>query len=124
MHRTSLARSIAAAAFATSADFTLVVVLVSGAQVAPALATGLGCAAGAAVNFLLSRVWAFASFGPLPGQVLRYSLVSASAMLLNSGGVGAAVLLPGFDYRIAWWLVRCLVFLLWNYPLHRHYVFR
>jgi hypothetical protein len=31
--------------------------------------------------------------------------------------------LPGLDYRIAWVIVRVAVFLTWNYPLHRDYVF-
>ena len=39
-------------------------------------------------------------------------------------GVGGGVILvPVLDYRIAWALVRGAVFLFWNFPLQRDYVY-
>lgn len=119
----SLLRSQVAAGVATAADFLLVVALVTGAGIFPWFSTMIGCVLGAAVNFSVSRVWAFKNVDPLVPQASRYVFVSLTSALLNGGGVGVLLLLPALDYRIAWVLVRAVVALAWNYPLHRDYVF-
>jgi putative flippase GtrA len=84
----------------------------------------LGCAIGGAVGFAVSRLWVF-SLGdkPLRAQIMRYVMVSGTSLALNAGGVYVLMLLPSPDYRLAWLLVRGAVFLCWNYPLHRDFVF-
>lgn len=115
-------RAIVSAFVATSSDLLLVMALV--ASTAPAwLATGLGCVLGAAINFSLNRVWTFASQGAPVPQAARYTLVSVTSALLNAGGVALLLLVPWPDYRLAWLVVRGIVFLLWNYPLQRDYVY-
>lgn len=118
-----ITRNIIAAAVATGVDFAAVLALVHGAAVDPWLSTGAGCLLGGVVNFSINRVWTFASNGPPIAQAWRYAFVSGSSALLNSGGVAVLLFLPGLDYRIAWAVVRGAVFLAWNYPLHRDYVF-
>lgn len=118
-----LGRNLISAVVATGADFALVFVLVRELQVAPWSSTLLGCVLGGLVNFLINRVWAFESRAPALGQAARYTFVSGSNALINAGGVGALMLLPGFDPLWAWWLVRGLTFLTWSYPLHRDYVY-
>ena len=39
------------------------------------------------------------------------------------GGVALALAFPLLDYRLAWVIVRGLVFLCWNFPLQRDYVY-
>ena len=56
-------------------------------------------------------------------QALRYTVVSTTSALLNAGGVGLLLLLSLPDYRAAWLAARVLVFLCWNYPLQRDYVY-
>jgi putative flippase GtrA len=119
-----LARTSVAAATATGADFCSVVALVSLLRVPPALATALGCLIGAVVNFSMNRMWAFESQAPLPGQVVRFGIVSGGSLLLNTGGVHLVVSAAVWEYKTGWWLVRGTVWLLWNYPLHRYWVFR
>ena len=121
--RGSLLRSQVAAGVATAADFLLVVALVTYAGVFPWFSTMIGCVLGAVVNFSVSRIWAFKNVDPLVPQASRYVFVSLTSALLNGGGVGVLLLLPSLDYRIAWVLVRAVVALAWNYPLHRDYVF-
>ena len=89
----------------------------------PRLATAAGCALGGIVNFGIHRVWISAREAPAVAQALRYALVSTSSALLNSGGVAVLLFVPGLDYRVAWMIARGAVFLTWNYPLHRDFVF-
>ncbi len=112
----------AAAAIATAVDFGLVSTLVELASVRPWLATVGGCVLGALVNFTINRGFVFRSDDhPVP-QMARYGLVSATSALLNAGGV-AVLLLLDIDYRLAWVLVRAAVFVGWNLPLQRDYVY-
>ena len=120
--RGGLPRSVISALVATAADFALVVALVTYVDISAWYATAIGCALGAVVNFFLNRVWAFEAGGAYSPQAARYGFVSLSSMLLNAAGV-AVFVLPGIDYRVAWILVRFAVFLGWNFPLHRDYVF-
>lgn len=108
---------------ATAADFGLMSFLVSEGLVSASLATALGCLLGGVINFTLNRWWTFGSTARPTLQALRYTIVSVSSALLNSGGVALALLLPIPDYRIGWVVVRGVVFLFWNFPLQRDYVY-
>lgn len=121
--RSSVARSILAAAVATALDFLAVVVMLQVLRLRPPVATLLGCGVGAVANFLINRLWTFASAGHPVLQASRYVLVSAGSAFLNSGLVALALLLPAMPPLVAWVLARGLVFTTWNYPLHRDYVF-
>ena len=111
------------AAVATAADFALVTLLVSSLWSSAAIATAAGCVLGGFINFMLNRHWTFASKDRPTPQALRYTIVSATSAVLNSGGVALVMLFPLPDYRIAWVVVRGLVFLCWNFPLQRDYVY-
>lgn len=121
--RGSLFRNATAGAIATAADFALVALLVERGLLSPALATAVGCGLGAVVNFTINRVWTFGSSAPKLGQAARYVFVSASSAALNSGLVAVMLLLPSLPYQLAWILVRGAVYLSWNFPLHRDWVF-
>ncbi|MCG8557141.1 MAG: GtrA family protein, partial [Proteobacteria bacterium] len=119
----SLFRNITAAGIATAFDFGVVYSLVAATWLGPEAATLCGCAVGGVVNFTINRVWAFGAPGPYLSQGARYTFVSVSSALLNAGGVAVFLLLPNMDYRIAWVIARSAVFITWNYPLHRDFVF-
>ncbi len=120
--RGSLLRSALAGAVATAGDFGAVLALVEVVGLHPAVATLVGCALGGAINFSVNRCWTFQLRGPALGTALRYGLVWATSAGLNSGLV-FALILPALPYAAVWWPVRALVYLLWNFPLHRDYVF-
>jgi phosphatidylglycerophosphate synthase/putative flippase GtrA len=123
--RGGLPRSVLSAALATASDFALVTVLVGRLDSPVGVATALGCVLGAVVSFNLGRHFAFPPSGDgVTVQAGRYAFASASSALLNTGGVVLLLMLPSMDYRIAWLVVRAAVFVLWNFPLHRDYVFR
>lgn len=121
--RGSLMRTLVAAVVATGVDFVVVVCLVSALSLSASTSTALGCVVGGFINYTINRVWTFGSRNTRLGEASRYALVSTSSALLNSGGVAVMLLMPGLDYRIAWVLVRAAVFVGWNYPLQRDFVF-
>jgi len=89
-------------------------------------AAALGAVTGAVTDFSLKRHWAFdrAAKGSVHGEALRYLVVSAGSLALNLGGSYAlvdGVGLPAVPGVIAASLV---VGFVWNYPLHRYFVFR
>lgn len=115
-------RYAATSALATATDFAIAGSL-HGVGASAALATFLGCVAGGVVSFTLSRQWTFQAGArrALP-QVLRFLVVWATSALLNSSGVPALLGVVG-SFPVAWALVRAAVYLGWNYPLSRWFVF-
>lgn len=119
-----LPRSVVSAALATTIDFAVVWSVVTVAGLVPWTATALGCVVGGMTNFAIGRTWAFPrSATALKAQGRRYLFVSATSLWLNMGGVAVLSLLPAIDYRISWLLARAAIFVLWNFPLQRDYVF-
>jgi 2-hydroxy-3-keto-5-methylthiopentenyl-1-phosphate phosphatase len=118
-------RSNAASGTATALDWALVTALVAvGLHYLGAAA--VGAAAGAVTDFLLKRHWAFdrSDRGSAREEGIRYLLVTSSSLLLNLAASWAFVDglgLPPVGGVIA---ASVAVGLLWNYPLHRLFVFR
>lgn len=115
-------RYAATSALATATDFALAGSLhASGCSAA--VATFFGCVAGGAVTFRLSRGWTFeAGSGSALSQLGRFFFVWATSALLNSSGV--PLLLRWLSsFPLAWAIVRASVYLGWNYPLARWFVF-
>ena len=109
-------------AAATSTDFVLFSALHAlGVSAGPA--TFFGCVAGGMVAFSLGRGWTFqAGAGRALPQMLRFLFAWATSALLSSVGVPALLSLVGSP-ALAWALVRAAVYLGWNYPLSRWFVF-
>lgn len=121
-----LGRHQAAALLATCADFAIMIALVELARLAPPLATVLSAVAGGAVNFALSRAWAFRARhrGTLAGQAARYAVVSLGGALLNGAVLAAVLAVVSAPYVLARVGVSVLVSVLYTYPLHTRVVFR
>lgn len=115
-------RYAATSALATATDFALAYCL-HRFGTSPASSTFVGCVAGGGVAFALSRRWTFqAGSGRALPQLLRFLLVWATSALLNSSGVPALLPWVG-SFAVAWAFVRAAVYLGWNYPLSRWFVF-
>jgi putative flippase GtrA len=121
--RGGIIRSALSSGVATLSDFALVAFLFEVAGAPAPVATFVGCLAGGLINFTISRVWAFHSSVPRGRSLLRYGGVTAGSAFLNAGLVAVLLLLPRMPYQLAWLAARLLVFVGWNYPLHRGYVF-
>jgi putative flippase GtrA len=115
-------RYAATSALATGTDFLIAGSLHS-AGLSASLATFLGCVAGGGVSFSMSRRWTFqaGSDRALP-QMARFLFVWATSALLNSTGVPVLLSWLG-SFSVAWGFVRAAVYLGWNYPLSRWFVF-
>lgn len=115
-------RNAMAALTATGVDFALFSLLVT-ASCSPPIATFLAAACGGVVNFTVNRTWTFDATGSNRTMARRYVLVSAASAALNASMVAALLWIPHQHVTICWLVARGLIFLGWNYPLHRDYVF-
>lgn len=117
-------RHYLAAIAATAVDYATMVALVELGHLDPVPATALGALAGAATNFTMGRVFTYrVADHPVGGQVVRYVLVSAASLVLNSGGEYLFNHVLGLQYLVARLVTSFVVSTAWNYPLHRFYVF-
>jgi putative flippase GtrA len=120
----SLRRSQVAALIATVVDFSTMISLIEFAGVWYVAATAAGAFVGAVVNFFLGRHWSFtAGHQPIHGQFARYAIVSAVSLALNTLGVYLLTDYAGFHYTISRAITAVSVALLFNFPLHRRFVF-
>ena len=121
----SFGRSQIAALAATAVDFGTLFFLTEKLGVFYVISTGLGAFGGAITNFLANRFWSFeathVSWGP---QAIRYALVSAGSLGLNMLGVYGFTDGIGLKYGYSKVITAILVGVLFNFPLHRRYVFK
>lgn len=120
-----MGRAQAAALAATAVDFGSLFLATEWLHVWYVLSVAIGALLGALTNFGLNRHWSFGvghlAWGP---QAKRYALVSAGSLALNVLGVYAFTEGTGFKYGFSKVITAALVGLLFNFPLHRHYVFK
>jgi putative flippase GtrA len=120
----SLKRSQLASLTATIVDFGALIFLVEIAGVWYVAATAIAALFGAIVNFMLGRHWSFkAADQAVRGQMFRYAAVSALSLTLNSLGVYLVTEYLGIYYLASRAITAILVGILFNFPLHRHFVF-
>jgi putative flippase GtrA len=113
-----------AALVATALDYFIMILCVSAFGLSPVVGTVLGSLCGAVTNFTLGRRWVFdARSGDLRGQALRYALVSTVSLACNAVGEWLIVRV-GLQYVAARLVASLVVGIGWNFPMHRHFVFR
>lgn len=121
----ALGRSQISAIIATSVDFSVLFCLVERAHVWYVTATVVGAACGAITNFLINRYWSFAGHeGRFAPQVGKYVMVSGMSLMLNGGGVYFLTDHGALPYGYSKLVTSLAVALLFNFPLHRSFVFR
>jgi putative flippase GtrA len=109
---------------ATSIDYSVMVFCVIGLCLSPVAGTALGAFFGALTSFTLGRDWVFrARDGYLRSQAIRYAFVSVVSLCLNASGEWLLLRLQA-NYILGRIIVSIIVGIAWNYPLHRHFVFR
>lgn len=110
---------------ASGLEYVLVTALVL-ARLHYLTAAAAGAVTGALTDFTLKRHWAFdrAAKGAVHHEGMKYLVVSAASLALNLAAAYALVdrvRMPAVPGVIA---ASILVGFVWNYPLHRYYVFR
>jgi putative flippase GtrA len=122
--RTTFFRSTLTSIFTTALDFATLTGLVEGFGVDYVLATWVGTVVGSLSNFTINRVWAFdARDQPHAGQFLRFVVVQAAASLWHTLGVWGLTHFLGIPYLASKGITSALVYLGWNYPMNRWFVF-
>jgi putative flippase GtrA len=118
-------RSLLTSLLTTALDFGTLVGLTELAGVNYVLATWIGTVVGSLSNFAINKVWAF-SAGDLPAipAVARFAVVQVGASALHTGGVWLLTRFARLPYPVSKLIVAAAVYLAWNFPLNRHFVFR
>ncbi len=120
----SLRRSQIASLTATVVDFSCLVFLVEVAHIWYVVATVIAGFLAAFVNFMLGRYWSFtADDEAFHGQAIRYAAVCAASLVLNSLGVYLLTEYLKMHYAMSKVVTAILVGVLFNFPLHRRFVF-
>jgi putative flippase GtrA len=111
---------------ATAVDYAMMIVAVSVVGFGPVNGTIIGASSGALTNFTLGRYFTFKAShgGTMRGQALRYVLVSAMSLVWNAFGEHLLAVMLGMQYILARLIVGTLVGFVWNFPMHRYFVFR
>jgi putative flippase GtrA len=118
-------RSAATSVFTTVLDFATLVGCVELIGLDYRLATFLGTVVGCTSNFLINRVWSFeATHGDLRWQIVRFLPVQAGSSTLQTLGVWLFTEYVDLPYLGSKTIVAVAVYLGWNYPLNRYFVFR
>lgn len=121
----SFGRSILVSIFSTAVDFGTSILLVEAFQVNHELAVFIGTVIGFVLNFSLNRWWAFeAEDGPLGWQFVRVLPVQVGSSLFRPGIVYLFERYLELRYWIANLVAAAIVYLVWNYPMNRWFVFR
>ncbi len=121
----SLGRAQVSSVAATAVDFGTLFFATEQLHVWYVFSTGLGALLGAGTNFALNRFWSFeATHVEWGSQARKYAFVSAGSLGLNMLGVYAFTDGGGLKYGLSKVITAILVGLLFNFPLHRRYVFK
>ncbi|HEY0709661.1 MAG TPA: GtrA family protein [Polyangia bacterium] len=112
------------AAIATAIDFGTMIVWVEAGVGSAVSGTAAGAASGALSNFVLGRKWIFNTQpGRIRRQLARYGLVSLGSLGLNTVGQRYLLGVTSLPYPLTRTIIAILVGVLWNYPMHRWFVF-
>ena len=111
--------------FTTGVDFGVLTALVELANVHYVVAVFCGTVAGALSNFFINRHWSY-EVGHLGAhwQLVRFLPVQAGSSALQTSGVWALTDLAHIEYLASKTIVAIAVYLVWNYPMNRFFVFR
>lgn len=109
---------------ATSVDFVVMIGCVELLHFSPVEGTTVGALCGAFTSFSLGRHWVFhRADGGTAGQLFRYAMVAGPSLGLNDLGEYLLVR-AGLGYVVARLIIAVTVSNLWNYPMHKFFVFR
>jgi len=119
------ARSTLTSLFTTALDYLTLVALVEIAHVHVALATFLGTVVGSLSNFVVNKYWAFdAGALPVERQFPRFIAVQAGSSFWNTAIVWVLYAALAVPYPIGKVIAAATVYLGWNFPLNRFWVFK
>ncbi|SDX31371.1 GtrA family protein [Paenibacillus sp. CF384] len=108
----------------TALHFMLLIALVERMGLHPALASAIGFIAVLVLSYYLNRNWTFAAAAPSGlRSIVKYTVVSVSGLLLNTGIMYISVEVLHFRYTVGQLLVT-VVIPLFNFVLNYYWTFR
>jgi putative flippase GtrA len=117
-------RSTLTSLLTTALDFGTLVGLTELAHVNYVVATWVGTVVGSLANFLINKLWAFdARAIPAGPAMARFVVVQLGASALHTLGVWALTHFARVPYPVSKLAVAATVYLVWNFPLNRRFVF-
>jgi putative flippase GtrA len=120
----TFSRSLLTSLFTTALDFGTLIGLTEEVGVNYVLATWIGTVVGSLSNFTINKLWAFYAHDvPAVPAMTRFVLVQIGASGLHTGGVWLLTRFAGLPYPTSKLVVAAVVYLVWNYPLNRYFVF-
>lgn len=123
--RGTFSRSVLTSIFTTALDFGTLTTLVELGGVNYVLATWIGTLVGSLSNFAMNRAWAFeVRERPPARQFARFLVVQGVASFQHAAGVWILTRFLGLPYQASKVVISLLVYLGWNYPMNRWFVFR
>lgn len=123
--RSTLWRSAVASAIAFALEYLALTLLVGELHVSYLAGALLAGAVYFAVNFPLSRRWAFRGrHAPVLPQLLRHGVVVGGATLLGLPLLWFAVNTLRLPYQLGWLTAAGVAFLAWTFPMHRYFTYR
>jgi putative flippase GtrA len=118
-------RSVLTSLLTTALDFGTLVGLTELAGLSYVLSTWVGTVVGSLTNFAINKRWAFsARSAPAIPALSRFVVVQIGASALHTGGVWLLTRFGRLPYPLSKLVVATAVYLGWNYPLNRWFVFR
>ncbi len=121
----NLSKAQIASGIATFIDYLVLIILVEIVRIWPIIATGFGSLAGAIVHFKVSQSWVFYAQGKdIKNQIIRYAMVSAGSVLLNSLGMYIFNHVFLFNYLTSKIIISLFVGLAYNFTFHHFFVFK
>jgi putative flippase GtrA len=121
--RSTFGKSVVTSIFSTAIDYATLLGLYA-LGVDYRLATFLGTVIGFLTNFTINRYWAFdAREGALHWQLVRSLPIQTGSTALQVLGMWLFVGAFGIAVELSKLIVAALVYLCWNYPMNRHFVF-
>ena len=124
-HLRSLSRNTLTSIFTTALDVGVLIGLVELFGVNYVVATWMGTIVGALSNFFINRHWSFA-VGHIRGhwQLARFVPVQAGSSALHTVGVWLMTEYAHLSYFYSKAIVALVVYLVWNYPMNKFFVFK
>lgn len=121
----SFLRYQVAAIIATMVDFFVLIILTELFDVWYVTSTAVGAFCGALTNFIICRYWAFVnSSNNLANQAVKYTIVSAGSLILNTLFVYLLTDFAGVNYSISKIITAIIIAIFYNFTLQKYYVFK
>lgn len=122
--RAIFGRSVLTSLLTTALDFGTLIGLTELFGVEYVLSTWIGTVVGSLANFTINKQWAFSARGaPAIPALGRFVLVQLGASALHTAGVWLLTRFGRLPYPVSKLVVATAVYLVWNFPLNRWFVF-